>query len=1132
MKKFLLFLLLLITGFSPTWADKLKLHVTDMQNHNVAHIKLNLNYPEAESQTTDANGYVTFDVPNGFFDEIGEQGMDIYLGYTCDELDVDPNRGNTYPYTAGVERHISQADKDNVIEVTFEHDTFLRFDFTQHLTKLQRNYLNGKSITMAVNYNDGETATRCFKYNGEDQKSLFFKSDKSSYKVMCYVNSEYFGESGVVIAQWPEGSVFLPATIGVDLTKDRTPITLNSVIGIDGHPVTQGRVGDYDLANGLPAVVRYVDKNDYNVRLSCLLNNYQGFTLTCPQNVANFDIDLQGKGRTIHTTLKDHNGNAMSGAKILTLKSIEQSYRYDSLLVTTSNEQGKVSFNAINEASNISPWKIVVVPPFEGYPPTEIDPRGDDTEGDTNIVIDYSHSRFINVRIKDFSSDAWKERFTNYVNYNVYYKNKDDGRYEAQYITFNEGNDLICRAIISADRNVDVHDLQLELQLQGYTSSEGEDVLPYTINLETLPKGDLNYTIAPLEWKKVNIAFTATDEPYLRCSKFTIDGSSFEYKEYFDGNYNNAVVMPAGEHALNMRLEGNAVLYDYGTPQMFTVKKEDNNPQATFALNRAAYAGYEVTVTAPNGTPAETYSLALNSEANYNSRTIFLNEEGKGRIYTAPSADVMTYTINTYDIDMKPYTWTAKAVTGPQQKVIDLSKEYNKIDLSIKTHDDSYNYVYATIYWSETADALNNVYDNNGNNDSSVYEMGVSNWENADGSNLFNKSIYLPKGWICGYANSNNTQCLMPVTQLSENMAYTFNFSTFSKVTFDYEASGYGGRLVVIRTSDNKQMEGYGQLYAPGQYKACYIGFEENGDYYYIQAPSTTFTIAGDGKDMTVKLTRAADDDYIYVPLSATGTDSDFGALTRANVSVVYDGLFNLTENNNNGEFSFNKAFTWKMLKGSYDYKVGYLWFEKGTVVAHNLNGHLDVKDNASVFNIDLSGVHQFSSTAITDMNGNSIDWEGHGLSVDSYTIIDHEGKAHHEVFYGTSYGLFIANGDYDVILTAYDKNYNAQSIKAQLHVDDQSGKVATFRTTEITGINESLTTDNALQAQLSNGKLMLMGNNDTPIHLNVYSLSGVCVMSTTAHANDVIDLSNLQRGTYVIRMCQGNDTKSLKIVQ
>ena len=100
MKKFLLFLLLLITGFSPTWADKLKLHVTDMQNHNVAHVKLKLNYPEAEIQTTDANGYVTFDVPNGFFDEIGEQGMDIYLGYTCDELDVDPNRGNTYPYTA------------------------------------------------------------------------------------------------------------------------------------------------------------------------------------------------------------------------------------------------------------------------------------------------------------------------------------------------------------------------------------------------------------------------------------------------------------------------------------------------------------------------------------------------------------------------------------------------------------------------------------------------------------------------------------------------------------------------------------------------------------------------------------------------------------------------------------------------------------------------------------------------------------------------------------------------------------------------------------------------------------------------------------------------------------------------
>lgn len=1120
-------MLLLVTGLSPTWAEKLKLHVTDMQNHNVANVKLTLDYNENQTKTTDANGYITFDVSDDYFN----YDRHISLSYTCDEPDADNRYDHDYRYSTQTDRLIRASEKNNVIEVVFEHDTFLNFDFTQHLTELQRNYLMGKSVTFAVSYNNGETSTRCFKYNGEKQKSFFFYADKSSYKVTCYVNSDYFGNYNTVIAELADGSVYLPSTIGVDLLKDRLPFTLNSLTGIDGQPVTQGRVGDYDLANGLPAVVCYVSENDNFVRLNCLLTNYQGFSFVCPRNGTSLDINLQGNGKTINATLKDHNGNAMAGAKVLTLKSNEQSYIYDSLLVTTSNAQGLATFNAVNYTSEIMPWELVIVPKSVGYPITKIDTQDDGSADNTNLVIDYSRSRFIDVRIKDFGTKAWKERFVSEAYYTVYYKDNDDRRNETRYVTFNEGNDLICRAIIDEGKNVGLHDLQLELHLRGYTSSEEEQVLPYTVKLATVPAGDLSYTIAPLDWKKVNINFNLGDEQDLMCNYFVIDDYSFQYHNYGD-NYHNAVVMPAGEHALNARFEGDGVLYDYGTPQKFMVSNNDDTPQTTFTLNRNAYTGYEVSVTAPDGTPAERYSFSMDGEGNYNSNSLMLDASGKGRIYTAPTAGTLTYKIDTYNVNMKPYVWTADAVIGPKQKAIDLSHEYNKVDISIKMHASSSDNPYTIIYWAETADGINNKYDSDGNNKPYIYEMNVNGLQRVDDTNVFKQSVYLPNGWMSGYTIVNDAKCYMPSTQLNANTAYTFDFTTFSKVNYVYDNTNYGGKLVIVNTSNKEQMNEYSQLLAPGEYKACYIGFKENGDSYYIQAPTTTFTVMGDGADMTVNLVNAADDDYVDVPLSATGIDSDFGNITRANVSVTYDGLFELTERNNSGEFSFNKLRPWKMLKGSYDYKVGHLWFDNGAVVAYGINGHIDVKDNASVFNIDLSGVHQFSSTAFADVNGNSIDWEEHGLRVVSYKILDADGYGHNEIYYGSSYGLFIADGDYDVILTTYDNNYNAEEYKATLHVDAQSGKVATFRTTEITGIAEAAVNANALQAQFTNGKLLVMGSNASAIQVSVYTLSGVKLMSTTTQSNDTLDLSNLQRGTYVVRLQQGNSTKGIKIIK
>lgn len=462
MKRLLLFMLLLVTGLAPSWADKLKLHVTDMQEHNVANVKLRIGYDDAQYQTTDATGYVTFDLPDGFYESLDDNGATFNLMYESDEYDVDDNGQPAYRFSASTEFHVRAEDKGRAVNAIFEFAQFFQFDFTKHLTQLQRNYLSGKPLSFTVFYNDGQSTTRTILYKGESKKNLFFHTDKSCYKITCGVNSDYFGNVSNTIAELANGAIDLPAIIGVDLTTGRIPVTLNSLTGVDGKTVTEGQVGAYNLANGLPAVIGYVGNDDYNKSVNCLLKNYQGFTYHYTLDSNNsFDLDLQNKGKEVTCTLKNHDGSPMVNAEVLTLKRKGYTYSYDSLLVTTSNAQGEAHYYKVQSIGDIMPWPIYINPNQKGYAGTEINPYDDDDDN-TVIVIDYSKQKFVTLRIKNFNTDEWNKLYTQEIDFGVSYAIAQNDFRDTQTTSFNDGNDLVLRSFIDKSVAAKVCDFTLK----------------------------------------------------------------------------------------------------------------------------------------------------------------------------------------------------------------------------------------------------------------------------------------------------------------------------------------------------------------------------------------------------------------------------------------------------------------------------------------------------------------------------------------------------------------------------------------------------------------------------------------------------------------------------------------------
>lgn len=1142
MKRLLLFMLLLVTGLAPSWADKLKLHVTDMQEHNVANVKLRIGYDDAQYQTTDATGYVTFNLPNGFYESLGSYGATFNLEYESDEYDVDDSGQPTYRFSTSTEFKVYAQDKGQTVNATFEEAQFFQFDFTKHLTQLQRNYLSGKALSFTVfyNYNDGHSSTRTILYKGESKKNLFLRTDKSCYKITCRVSSDYFGNVNNTIAELANGAIYLPANIGVDLTTGRIPVTLNSLTGVDGKAVTEGQVGAYNLANGLPAVIGYVGNDDYNKSVNCLLKNYQGFTYHYTLDSNNsFDLDLQNKGKEVTCTLKNHDGSPMANAEVLTLKRNNYTYSYDSLLVTTSNAQGEAHYYKVQSIGDIMPWPIYINPNQKGYAGTEINPYDDDDDN-TVIVIDYSKQKFVTLRIKNFNTDEWNKLYTQEIDFGVSYAIAQNEFRDTQTTSFNDGNDLVLRSFIDKSEAAKACDLDIRAKLYANSEAGVLGVLPYVVHLETLPSGDLDYTIAPLEWRKVKMEYALPKDLTLECERISVDNVSFEYNNevYDDDETNNSLLMPAGQHKLSMRFASPSFLYDFGPEQTFNVTNNAQPQVATYTLLPQNYAGYTVTAIAPNGQPAADYELAVGEER------VSLNDEGKGGIYLSKltgannnQLKTLHYQISSNSDYIIPYKWTGNVDNGIQQKTIHFDTEYYKYDVTVKTKEED-RYPQTVIDWATTAQKLevDDQEDNTLSTDDAT--LHIYDWNHDEGSNLYSQTIYLPKGWVKGVTTLDGNEYALKASQVTANGALTFDFTTFSKVTFTYDgensAPGYGGELLLMRMADKKQISTYGNslLLQPGEYKACYIGFQENGDMYYVQMPTKTFTVMGDGNDLNVNMVSAADEDYVNVRLSATGLDDAAGKLTYAEVYVVYDGLFVLTERNNGECYSFNSISPWKMLKGHYDFKVEYVRLNyKNSAIVYNIDGQIDVKDNSSTFNIDFTGNHVFTSLAFVDAQGQAIDWNAMGLSVAGLKVIDDNGYAKSMDYIG-SFGLIIANGDYKVEVYTYDDNHNLTVHEATLHVNNQAGKVAAISMNNLTGVASTVAADNKLQAKKEGNSLWVNGRDNEPIEVAVYNISGVCVLHTTANNNECIDLDSLMRGTYIVRLRQGNHNTSIKVLK
>ena len=83
-----------------------------------------------------------------------------------------------------------------------------------------------------------------------------------------------------------------------------------------------------------------------------------------------------------------------------------------------------------------------------------------------------------------------------------------------------------------------------------------------------------------------------------------------------------------------------------------------------------------------------------------------------------------------------------------------------------------------------------------------------------------------------------------------------------------------------------------------------------------------------------------------------------------------------------------------------------------------------------------------------------------------------------------------------------------------------------------LTGVASTVAADNKLQAKKEGNSLWVNGRDNEPIEVAVYNISGVCVLHTTANNNECIDLDSLMRGTYIVRLRQGNHNTSIKVLK
>lgn len=1103
------------------WAAELKLRVFDIQSHPITHAKMLLN--GEQMQRTDNEGYVTFEISDLVYakKEDKDSYYTYYLRYECD--DAEASYYNEHHYTRTSEEiRVYPQDEGRTIDVCFNDQcVYLNFDFTKHLSELQRNILKGKVIKYTASTGGVQQETRNLTYNGESVKRVMFWMDraKECCNVTCETNSEPTGK--LTSTTNIPGNEVMPATIDVNLFDGLVSLTLNSLKGIDGKPVKEGTVGMCDLANGLPAMVAYINPNDNSsLSLRCLLKGYQGFTYNYSPDEQSFDIDLTGNGKATDLKLLDHQGKPMQGAQVLT-----HTYPMkDSILIAETDANGMAHYNTVNSTGDIWPWELIIKPNQSGYIcPPEI-PEGED-EGDNkvSVIINYAKYHFVDLRVKNAASEAWQNKFGYTAPLFSVKSIVGEYSYNTPTTSFYDDNDLVYRAFIDNEKiDKDAEKLQLEYKL-------GSNVLPYIVDLSPISTKDVSFTISPLDWKNVEVKYSVPEGITVSPeSQYYIDDISLSYDKY-EKPY--TVIMPAGDHTMRMAFSGDNIEYELGTAQEFSINNTEDSQTVTYTLRPENYTGYALTVVAPNGQPAEDYLYYADD------LYIRLNEEGKGAIYLANEGE-HTFRITKNGAEMKPYAWKETLTKGQRSKTIDLSQLYYKVNISVKTVASQPDYYSPKVdlIWAETEEALkkaeeSNKIDYEGLGDS--YKLYVSSWEHEDGTQLYTQTVYLPKGIVKGTATmGGETECHMPTTALNSDIDYTFDYSTFGIVKFTIDGNPeqtYSKQLKVYSINEQKMLnEAQEMLLEPGEYKACVIGYKQNGDYFYVLSPSKTFTITGG--EQTIDMPSAKDEDYVKVNLNIKNADESLTDIKAAAVAVTYDGVFNLTKGNNYGAYYFNSRFPWTMLKGSYDYELIYTYGDE-YAFAFNTYGHVDIVDSTSTFDLDLAGKHKFANYQMKDGKGNDVDWAAMGLKPFLLEISDNDGNYICKT--ATGNGIILPYGDYQVTVYATDdsgKN-NQKFNPTSLHIDAQSGSTATLILPEATGIS-NVNSERELVVRHSSNGLTIESSSSAPVLVTIHTTSGTCVKKATAHNGDTIETSALTKGTYIVRLQQGKKSIAQKFMK
>ncbi len=323
------------------------------------------------------------------------------------------------------------------------------------------------------------------------------------------------------------------------------------------------------------------------------------------------------------------------------------------------------------------------------------------------------------------------------------------------------------------------------------------------------------------------------------------------------------------------------------------------------------------------------------------------------------------------------------------------------------------------------------------------------------------------------------------------------------------------------------------ERYDPGEYVACLVGFQENGDLYYIASPSKSFKITSTSNKVVVDLPLVDNDAYVNVPVRLVNADASYDDFSIAEVSVVYDKMFEFTNSYLEGSdpdyYWFNNGFPMKMFKGEYDFSMPRIQLGSEWVRAYNVTGHVSVKDKSSTFDIDMKGKHLLSNIQAIDAQGNVIDWQKMGYAIYSLNIVDAKGN----VLFTTGSSAILPEGDYDVVYRVQKYGEDAQFFSGKLHLDAQSGSTANVQMSGITAdISNAKVACQSLRATALTGGLLIEGNDAEKVLVSVYNLSGACVMNTAVKSGSIVSLSTLPNAPYVVRLNQAGRTVALKFVK